>query len=143
MEQLIQQAITAYTNNQLVQFNTSMGKVISCIAVNKYSVTTFLKVINPIINKVIIVTPNAFDLLKYTATPPIDITAFVDELQEPITYFENVLEIDDRLLNEKDNGCYFNITAEPYAFAMLKRLKLPIAVGVVEDNLNDFLFINN
>ena len=100
---------------------------IGCNALDEAAVAEVFALKNRPENKsLIVLLPDARDILKYIAAPPPDIIALAEGFAQPTTIlFEQGLGFPEAVTGE-NNSVAIRITRDPFCKALLKRFKKPL-----------------
>ena len=123
----INPAINALDAGGTILYPTCTIWGLGCNALDEAAVAKVFDLKNRPENKsLIILLPDARDILKYVAAPPPDIIAIAESFTEPTTIlFDQGLGFPE-LLTGDNNSIAIRITRDPFCKALLKRWKKPL-----------------
>jgi len=123
----IKNAMRVLTEGGIFLYPTDTVWGLGCDAMNFAAVEkVFAAKQRPREKSMIILLPDARDVLKYVAAPPPDIISIIERFDTPTTViYQGALGFPDNVVN-KDGSIAIRVTTDPFCKALLKRFKRPI-----------------
>ncbi len=123
----IKACVKALEKGGIILYPTDTVWGLGCDATNEVAVARIIELKQrPAEKSMIVLLAEAKDVLQYVASPPPDIIAILEQLEEPTTViYEHGLELADNVLHA--NGSIgIRVTRDPFCKALIKRFRKPI-----------------
>lgn len=126
-EQEIKNCLNTLTQGGVILYPTDTVWGLGCDATNEAAVDKIFALKNrPKEKSLIVLLPDARDVLHYVAAPPPDIINMIEEFTEPTTViYPQAIGFAANAIHE-DGSIAIRVTKDPFCMALLKRLRKPI-----------------